>query len=182
MRKTNKPKTNLPIYITESVEKRFWDKVEKTDSCWNWKGAPDRITGYGSLKIDGLKRSSHRISYVIHKGDIPENMMILHNCHNPSCVNPDHLRAGTARDNSQDEVERKNTRHYKCANPTKYNGIRWCNTRKNWISYIYLNRKLIDLGRHVSEIDAARNHDRIKYMKYGLKDKLNFPKDYNLSD
>lgn len=55
-------------------------------------------------------------------------------------------------------------------------------TRHGWISYVYLNRKLLDIGRHVSEVDAARNHDRILYMRYGIKDNLNFPEEYNLSD
>ena len=61
-------------------------------------------------------------------------------------------------------------------------GVRWDKTRQNWISYVYLNKKLIDIGHHVSEIDAARNHDRIKYMKFGNKDNLNFPEEYNLKD
>lgn len=178
---SNKPKTNLPIYITDDVKKRFWEKVQKTDTCWNWISPANR-SGYGVLKIDGLNRSAHRISYAMHKGDIPENLMILHNCHNPKCVNPDHLRIGNAQQNSEDEVERKNTRHYKCENPTKYTGVRYDKTRQNWISYVYIEKKLIDIGRHISEIDAARNHDRIKYMKYGLKDNLNFPEEYNLSD
>lgn len=178
---SNKPKTNSPIFITESVKKRFFSKVKKTKNCWLWKGAPDPLSGYGSLKIEGLKRSAHRVSYAIHHGEIPENLMILHSCHNPKCVNPEHLRSGTAKDNSQDEVKRQNTRHYKCANPTKYNGIRWDNTRQNWISYVYVENKLLDIGRHVSEVDAARNHDRIKYMKYGIKDNLNFPDEYNIS-
>lgn len=177
----NKPKTNLPIYITESIEKRFWEKVEKTESCWNWKGAINP-SGHAVIKIDGKNRGSHRVSYAIHNGEIPENLMILHKCHNPKCVNPSHLKLGNAQENSQDEVDRKNTRHYKCDNPTKYFGIRYDKTRQNWISYVYIEKKIIDIGRHVSEIDAARNHDRIKYMKYGIKDKLNFPEEYNLKD
>ena len=175
----NKPKTNSPVYITETVQQRFWKFVEKTESCWNWKGALDP-SGYGSLKINGFKRSSHRISYTIHKGEIPENLMILHNCHNPSCVNPDHLRAGTAKDNSQDEIDRCNTRHYKCETPTKYIGVRFDKTRKNWISSVLIEGNNIDIGRHSNEIDAARNHDRILFMKYGKKDRLNFIEEYNL--
>ncbi len=176
---SNKPRNNLPIYITESVEKRFWQKVEKTDTCWNWVGAINP-SGHAVIKIDGRNRGAHRVSYAIHNGDIPENLFILHKCHNAKCVNPQHLYAGTAKQNSKDEIDRKNTRHYKCETPTKYHGICWDKTRQNWISYIYLNRKLIDIGRHTSEIDAARNHDRIKYMKYGIKDNLNFPEEYNL--
>lgn len=177
----NKTKTNLPIYITDAVKKRFFDKVNKTETCWIWTGAINP-SGHAVIKIEGLNRGAHRVSYAIHKGEIPEDLMILHSCHNASCVNPEHLRPGTAKENSQDEVKRQNTRHYKCETPSKYTGVRWDKTRQNWISYVYLNRKLIDIGRHVSEVDAARNHDRIKYMKYGIKDGLNFPDEYNLSD
>ena len=176
---TNKPKTNLPIYITHSVEERFWKYVKKTSTCWNWTGAINP-SGHAVLKLEGRNRGAHRISYAIHKGEIPENLMILHSCYNPSCVNPDHLRCGTAKENSGDEIDRNNTRHYKCANPSKYIGVRWDNSRKGWISSVNIDGKNIDIGRHVNEVDAARNHDRIKYMKYGISERLNFMEEYNL--
>lgn len=175
----SKPISIDPIIITSKVEKKFWEKVEKTDACWIWKSPANR-NGYGVIKINGANCAAHRISYTIKNGEIPPNLFILHKCHNPKCVNPDHLYAGTPQDNSNDEITRNNTRHYKCANPTKYTGVRWCNTRKNWISSVLIDKKNIDIGRHVSEIDAARNHDRILYMKYGIKDRLNFPEEYNL--
>jgi len=176
----NKPKDNETIFITDSILKRFWEKVEKTDSCWIWKSPANR-SGYGVIKIQGSNRSCHRISYAIKFGEIPENLFVLHKCHNKKCVNPDHLYIGTNKDNSNDEVLRKNTRHYKCGNPSKFNGVRWCNSRKNWISYVYINSKIIDIGRHISEVDAARNHDRIKYMKYGISENLNFPEEYEIN-
>jgi hypothetical protein len=172
------------LILTDSILERFWAKIEKTNSCWIWKGATSP-SGHGRFKINGLMYGPHRISYEIHKGPIPKGMYICHRCpngDNASCCNPDHLYVGTASDNAQDEVRKETTRHFKCSNPTKYKGVRFDKSRQGWISYVYLNKKLIDIGRHLSEIDAARNHDRILYMKYGIKEGLNFPDEYNLKE
>lgn len=75
------------------------DKVspEPNSGCWLWIGAVNEF-GYG---VTGKGRA-HRISYEQHKGVIPAGLCILHKCDVPSCVNPDHLFAGTKRDNLVD--------------------------------------------------------------------------------
>jgi hypothetical protein len=50
---------------------------------------------------------AHRLSYAIHNGEIKSGLNVLHSCDNPSCVNPSHLRCGTASDNQQDAYSRK---------------------------------------------------------------------------
>ena len=86
-----------------TTEERFWRYVEKTDSCWIWTGSSRTKKGYGMLqKIGGSKgkgMTAHRLSYQIHKGEIPESMVVMHSCDNPSCVNPDHLSVGTQSQN-----------------------------------------------------------------------------------
>lgn len=83
---------------------RFWDSVDKSGVCWIWTGGVG-VDGYASF-FDG-KRNTHasRFSWSEVNGPIPEGLCILHNCpggDNPLCVNPDHLRSGTKRDNYHD--------------------------------------------------------------------------------
>lgn len=82
---------------------RFWSKVDipdNLDGCWNWKAYKvpktkrNRLGGYGQIRIHGETHLSHRIAYQLAVGQIPENMFVLHECDNPSCCNPNHLKVG----------------------------------------------------------------------------------------
>ena len=88
---------------------RFWERVDRRgpDDCWEWTAG--RVpAGYGAIKLSrGPVVKAHRFSYELHKGPIPKGALILHSCDNPGCVNPAHLRAGTAKDNTADALHRK---------------------------------------------------------------------------
>jgi hypothetical protein len=75
---------------------RLIARTEKTDSCWLWTGALD-LYGYGQF-IRG--KSAHRAAYELQVGPIPAGHQIDHLCRVRNCVNPAHLEAVTARENT----------------------------------------------------------------------------------
>jgi hypothetical protein len=79
----------------------YTDKSGGPDTCWAWKASKNGI-GYGKIYCDGRLLLAHRVVWERTNGPITNGLGVLHRCDNPSCVNPAHLRAGTAKDNVQD--------------------------------------------------------------------------------
>lgn len=75
------------------------------DPCILWTQAKDRA-GYGISWKDGKFIRAHRKAYIETHGPIQSGLMVRHTCDNRSCINPNHLILGTAKQNSQDMVER----------------------------------------------------------------------------
>lgn len=93
---------------------RFWPKVEKTPTCWNWT-ASIRKDGYGRFRVNNNKMDqAHRVSLVLIKKKIPKGMWVDHICRNRSCVNPSHLRIVTPKQNSTE-----NSNGWGCVNASK---------------------------------------------------------------
>jgi len=114
--------------MRKSAEERFWDKVEKTETCWNWMGAP-MSTGYGRFKDSAGKTTlAHRTSYAIENGEIPAGLHVDHICHNRHCVNPDHLRLTTRVQNAENRAGA--TKHNKSSG---IRGVSWNIGVKKWI-------------------------------------------------
>jgi hypothetical protein len=81
---------------------RFWRYTQKSEAgCWLWTGSVVTGTGYGVL-VSGKAGSvmTHRLSYEIHVGPIPEGYVVDHLCRVRNCVRPDHLEAVTPGENT----------------------------------------------------------------------------------
>ena len=90
--------------------KRFQSYIEKqTDTdCWIWKGGKD-IKSYGIFFYKGSPRFAHRVSLILFGRikSLTPGLHVLHSCRNKDCVNPDHLREGTATENAADKKRDK---------------------------------------------------------------------------
>lgn len=95
------------ITVMTTLSERFEDKVELIpfSTCHWWNGCQAR-GGYGQIWIDGKMKLAHRTAYELYVGPIPDDLLALHKCDNPTCVNPDHLFLGTQADNMLDKVEK----------------------------------------------------------------------------
>lgn len=128
--------------MTKEFSERFWQKVEKTDTCWNWTGA--KTNGYGVI---GTRRSTiekaHRISYMMHKGDFQQNLCVCHTCDNPACVNPDHLFIGSHKDNAIDKIAKGRNRE----NPVRGEKQGLSKLRENSVKRIRIVGNSLSLNR-----------------------------------
>jgi hypothetical protein len=139
------PSTVKRVTVRGTPVERFWAKVDKDTpgGCWEWMASVfvDRY-GYGKFNEgtshdDNRTVYAHRFAYELESGPIPDGMHVLHQCDNPPCVNPAHLRLGTHADNMREMVERNRdqwsrgtrTKTVGCSEPgcnRKHQARGWC--------------------------------------------------------
>jgi hypothetical protein len=95
---------------TKVLPKYVWEKVEFTSHCWTWLGAANN-KGYGSVWHGGRSLSTHKLSYELLVGPVPDGLQLDHLCLNKLCLKPAHLEPVTPKQN----VNRHHIAKFGCA-------------------------------------------------------------------
>lgn len=91
--------------VNPSVSQQLLSKLEAryvpepNSGCWLWLGKVNE-KGYGQIYWKGRQPVAHRVSYELHVGQIPEQLVLDHRCRNRLCINPGHLEPVTSRVNT----------------------------------------------------------------------------------
>lgn len=129
---------------------RFYAKVDQSDyrGCWIWTGAIS--VGYGSFSFEGRTRNAHKLAYESLVGPVPPGMFLDHICHNRACVNPEHLRPVTNKQNQENQIGAQ--RHSK----TGIRGVYWCKRRNRWRAEVRHNGRNNYVGLFSDLAEAER--------------------------
>lgn len=130
------------------MEERFWSRVDKSGECWLWTGHLNH-RGYGTYrKGKGVQTGAHRFTYAAAYGPIPEGMQVDHTCYIRHCVNPEHLRLVTAKQNSE------NRKGAQVNSKTGIRGVCWSTRRGMWLGTVKHHGKQI-MYAHFNNIEDA---------------------------
>jgi len=155
-------------YTPEKQLASFWNKVNKDGSipahmphlgkCWEWI-ASTYPSGYGQF----IGQSSHRFSWELHNGKIPDGLWVLHKCDNRKCVNPKHLFLGTRQDNADDMVHKNRSTSNEKHSQVKITNTQVLEIRERYAKGDIAMRKLAkeyNIGK--SQIDRIVHNQRRK--------------------
>lgn len=87
--------------LRQASDFEIYIAIKGPNDCWPWLGLSKHKYGYGLFSLFNLKTGkfngvcSHRVAWMLYRGDIPDGLEVRHKCDNPECCNPNHLELGT---------------------------------------------------------------------------------------
>ena len=122
------------IYERPSPEECFWSRVNKTETCWLWTGLLDD-DGYGRFQTGHFKLA-HRFAYELLVKPVPREISLDHRPTCPkNCVNPDHLRPATTKQNQENRVGAQSN------SGSGVRGVSWNSRKGKWQVKVQHNGK-----------------------------------------
>jgi hypothetical protein len=132
-------------YRYQTLQDAFeaWPVEISPDGCHIWVGntsgyAPGQ---YGVLTFRNKRWFAHRVAYELRHGPIPRGMDIDHLCHVRLCVNVDHLRMTTHKQNLEHRSGANANSH------TGHRGITYDKARNQYRARVKHNYEEIHVGR-----------------------------------
>lgn len=148
---------------------KFESKVDRSSGrCWEFDGYR-LANGYKGFYVEAHKQrfAAHRVMYFHVHGEDPGANPLDHVCHNTGCVNPDHLRRVTPKQNSEN-LGKLNSR-----NTSGYRGVSWDSATKRWTAQIQHEGKTHYLGQFdtAEEADIVATSARLKMFTHNEIDR-----------
>lgn len=104
---------------------RLFERFDLVDTgCWLYRGYLTR-DGYAQIRVDGVARGRHVVSYEMFVGPVPAGLELDHRCKRRACFNPRHLEPATRRENlhRSDAWSGVNSRKTHCPQGHVYDGV-----------------------------------------------------------
>jgi hypothetical protein len=115
---------------------RFWMKVEKTDSCWNWTAGKNQ-QGYGTFFPERKTTiAAHKFIYQYTYGKLPDKIELDHLCKNRSCVRLEHLEPVTHGENVRRGLRTKKICQHGIGETNCYSGCRSAYSKRKYLEKV----------------------------------------------
>lgn len=88
-----------------SIEQRLLSHTIEDSETGCWVCNYSTTKGYPQMTIERKNYRASHVAYELWKDLIPIGRQLNHTCHNERCINPDHIYAGTQKDNIWDMVK-----------------------------------------------------------------------------
>lgn len=162
-------RTGDPLGTTRYVDtaEKIAALTTRAGDCLIWTGSLNPA-GYARSRINGRHTMVHRYMWEQANGrPVPDGMYVDHICHNKACVNPEHLRPVTNKQN----MENQNRAHR--GNISGVRGVTWDIYAKRWVGRVTHNKVTITVGwfKDLAEADEAVRQKRLELFTHNDADR-----------